>query len=780
MQKNKAKRRNSGQGMDKGSLTDIIHPKQYLAIVAQYWWLVLLIVLAGVGAGAAYSVFATPLYRATCRYELFRESSLMLGEDSRGRKTEETSLEDEVQRQIVIMNSRSLHNRVHEQLENEWGDRLSSHERNPNIDIKKVRAAKTMVDINVDASNPEYAEDYLNQMLDSYKSMRREEIMESSDTALENLRREQDDVKRELDAARDAVEEFRQEHNLTYTRAKSAYDEQFLSNLIQRENTLRMEKTILDSQFEFLKDADTATIQDAMTLTQQTQRSMQEFDPSMAEDIAESSGDDFTAEAVEELSSGDNKAMQDMDLLQWSEETMWQEQQAEKQRLESEYEYRLDTYRSNHPEMINLKQEIEAAERDLNLAAEIALKRLNARYDAVELQLDAVKEAAKTWRKELDLTTQERAEYAKLASKIDHLEELHDRVYKRILDGSVINVDALFSRLIEPPRTLSEPVWPAKAQIMILALVGSLALGVGGAFTLDHFDTRFLDVLAIEERLNLPYISGIPNWRRVMRKFKPGESSLLLANTGNESVTETYRALRTAIDHRIQRESQYVLLVTSGDAGEGKTMTALNLAMLYASSGKKVLLVDGDLRRGKCHRSLERERTPGLCEFFLGRENDWTRLVQKTDYDNLDFIPSGQFVQEVPELLSATRMTNLTNQWRKEYDMVLVDSAPASRVTDTSLFADVCDGVMLVVNHSKPNFAASVRHTLHRLPDANLIGFCLNSIDLGHGKYNYYTRYGGHYYGHYAYSYGYYYSDYSSERDEDKVAEETGETDSKT
>lgn len=97
----------------------------------------------------------------------------------------------------------------------------------------------------------------------------------------------------------------------------------------------------------------------------------------------------------------------------------------------------------------------------------------------------------------------------------------------------------------------------------------------------------------------------------------------------------------------------------------------------------------------------------------------------------------------------------------------MVDSAPASRVTDTTLFADVCDGVMLVVNHAKPNFAASVRHTLHRLPDANLIGFCLNSIDLGHGKYNYYTRYGGHYYGHYAYSYGYYYSDYASDEEQD-------------
>ena len=756
------------------SFTEAIHPKQYLGVVAQYWWVILLCLLAGTGIAAAYCIFATPLYRATCRYELFRESTLAINQDNRARPADtRRRVEDELSRQIVIMKSGSLHKRVMEQLRTKWDDKIPQEHLQPKIGIQRVRDAQTMVDINVDAVDPDYAKDYLDTMLSSYKDIRREETLKASDKALANLRDEQEDIKRELQAARDALAQFRKKHNLLYTRTKSVYDERFLSNLVQRENSLKMEETVLESQFKNLKDADTATIKNALKLTRQTQASVQDMSD-ISKQMAEQAGSGGSAGSASQQAaamSSNSDIAQDMDLLQWSQESNWQMQQAKKKRLEAEYEHKLKTYQENHPKMVELEQAIESAKRDLKMAAEIALKRLQARYDAVKLQLKAVREAAKAWRKELDLSTEERAEFAKLQAKVERLKELHDRVYKRILDGSVINVNALFSRLIEPTKTLPDPVWPAKAKIMVLAIIASLGLGVGGAFTLDYFDTRFLDIMAVEDRLNLPYISGIPDWRRLIKKYKPGESSTILADGDNESATETYRALRTAIDHNTQGSDSYILLVTSGDAGEGKSMTSLNLAVLYALSGKKVLMVDGDLRRGSCHRELGAQRTPGLCEFFTGQEGNWQRLVQKTNYTNLDFISSGQYKKEVPDLLSSTRITNLFNQWRKEYDMILMDSAPAGQVTDSTLFANASDGVMLVVNHGKSNLAGSVRHVIHRLPDANLIGFCLNSIDLGQSKYNYYTRHGGYNYGHYVNSYNYYYSKYTDDEEQTSNSE---------
>ena len=751
------------------ALSDVINPKQYFGVLLQYWWLILLLVLVGTAAGAAYCIFSTPLYRASCRFELFQDPRLQITEDPGQRSNLQKPISEELQRQIVIMESGVLHERVMEQLRPQWSDEISSRNMRPEIEIQRVRESPTMVDIKVDAVNKKYARKYLNQMLEAYKQLRREEILQSNDKTLSNLRDELEDVKRELQAAQDAMAQFRKKHNITYTQAKSWYDEQFLNNLIQRQNSLKMEKTMLESRFAFLSDADAPTIQAALNLTLQTQAAAGNISGSPEQfkigdtgntDVSEIEQDyqgEPRAKRIKEKSSG-------LETLQWSEQTEWQKKQSELMRLQSEYEEKLETYKKEHPKMVELQKDIDAAKRDLKLAGKIALRRLKARYEAVKIELEAVDQASSTWRQELELSTEERAEYARLQSKVDRLKTLHDRVYQRILDSSIVNADALFSRLIEPVRTTEFPVKPAKAKIMILALLASLGLGTGGAFMLDYFDTRFLDVLAIEEKLKIPYISGIPNWRRVKRDFSPKKSSIIVSHDKGDTATETYRALRSGLEYVTEEHPSYAMLFTSGEEGEGKSMTVMNVGILSAWSNKKVLLVDGDMRRGVCHDEINANRHPGLCELFLGEYADWREVVQKTDYENLDFISSGRYRNEIPEMLSATRIRKLIDEWRKEYDLILMDSAPVGRVADTTLFARACDGVVMVVKHGSSSFA-SVRHAVHRLLDANIIGFCLNNIELGQRKYSYYRKYGGYYYGRYAYTYGGYYSghDYTSE-----------------
>ncbi len=749
-----ASRQAAPGGQEKGSnaFGEMIDPRQYIGVVLQYWWLVLLVLLLGSGAAAAYSVLSTPLYRATCRYEIFRESRLQLTDDHQTRRAR-PSIEDEVNRQVVILRSGTLHQRVMERLRPEWEDRLRDRELRPNIDITRLREAKTMVDIQVDSVDLEYSIEYLEEMLRAYSELRREEILESTDRAVASLRREQQTISQELESAQEALSEFSREHNLTYTQTRTWYDERFLANLVQRENALRMEQIMLESQFDFLDDADVATIQDALRLTEESGIAATDMSnvPAEAIDSDFESGRRFSMRG-----QGQQLDMEGMDRLQWGQETDWQATEARLERLRAEYEDQQSVYQPNHPNMIELKKAIESAERDLELASEIALKRLDARFSAIDIQLQGLQDASQAWRRQLDLTTEQRAEHAELQSKVGHLEDLHDRVYTRILDGSVVDADALFSRLVEPVRGMPEPVWPATIRIMVLSIIASIGLGVGFAFLLDHFDTRFLDALAIEERLNIPYVSGTPDWNRVIKTFNPNSSGLMVSQQQSDVSTETYRTMRAGIDYITGQKEPYVLMVTSGDDGEGKTMTALNLAMLYSWSGRKTLLVDGDLRRGSCHPAFNGKREPGLCEYFTGQVADWHGLIQDTGEENLDFLSSGSYRHQVPEMLSGAGLRRLMDEWRQEYDIIIMDSAPAGRVVDTSFLGKTADGTLLVVRHGKANFG-SVRHALHRLMGTNVIGFCLNGIQLGQRKYSYYSRYGRYYYGRYSHPYGEYY-----------------------
>ncbi len=745
-------------------LGDVVDPRQYLGIIMQYWWLIFLMLLLGTGLAAAYCVLATPLYRATCRYELFRESRLNFVDGTAAQQGGPT-VDEELSRQIVIMKSGTLHGRVMEILRPKHEEKLTAEQMLPKIDVNRLREAVTMVDIYVDSISPEYSVDYLERMLDVYRDMRREEIMQSTDKAVDSLRREQTAIGDELDNAQLALANFRKQHNLIYTETKGFYDERFLANLVQRENALRMEQTLLESQFDFLQTADPNTIQDALRLTLETQLAAQDF--SGVPVAGDTGGGSMTAGSMTAGSMAGTNANVTRDAsgmrqLQWGQENEWQRVQAEVERLKADFSNRLETYLPEHPQMILLKQEIDTAERNLALAAKIALNRLEARFTAVKLQREAVRTASQDWRRELDLTTEQRADHARLQAKANHLSKIYDRVYTRILDGSVVDVDALFSRLIEQVRAQTEPVWPAKVKIMLLAIIASLGLGIGGAFMLDHMDTRFLDALGIEDRLRIPYISGVPDWNRVIKRFNPNSHGLLVSHETGDVSTETYRAMRAGVEHVITPDHPYVLLLTSGEDGEGKTMTAVNLAVLFAWSGKKVLMVDADLRRGSCHPFFGVTREPGMNEYFMGTVSDWHELIRDSGHENLDFIPAGRYQHEVPEMLSSTRLDTVMDEWRREYDLVIMDSAPAGRVVDTALLGRAADGVLLVVRHGKASFG-SVRHALHRLLDAKLVGFCLNGIQLGQRKYSYYSRYGRYYYGRYAQPYGRYYDRYGDE-----------------
>lgn len=236
----------------------------------------------------------------------------------------------------------------------------------------------------------------------------------------------------------------------------------------------------------------------------------------------------------------------------------------------------------------------------------------------------------------------------------------------------------------------------------------------------------------------------------------------LLSAKSDFFVREAYKTLRTNVSFALADEEKcHIIVVTSSLQGEGKSITTMNLAISYAMTDKKVLVIDCDLRRPKLARLLRLNSVKGLSNLIL-KPNLMDEVILPSHVQNLDVILSGDIPPNPSELLSSPRMQRILEQLSERYDYIFLDSPPVNMVTDAVVLAPRSDGVLFLVraNHSE---RGSVIHAVEQLQYAKvkILGFVLNDVNMENTHYGYkkyhYTRYGkGYGYGYkYGYGYGY-------------------------
>jgi protein-tyrosine kinase len=206
---------------------------------------------------------------------------------------------------------------------------------------------------------------------------------------------------------------------------------------------------------------------------------------------------------------------------------------------------------------------------------------------------------------------------------------------------------------------------------------------------------------------------------------------------------EEFRTLRSRLYQAREKQPLSKILVTSALPKEGKSFTSANLAQVLARQhGRRVLLIDGDLRNPQLDTLLGTEPGPGLFE-YLRAEADESSIIQRGPLENLFFIPAGHYSANPAELLANGRLRTLLNRLESTFDWVVIDSAPAVPVSDAVLMANDCDGVLLVVrSNSTPSDAA--RRARREFAERNVIGVVLNGItpELAPYMQYYYAAYG--------------------------------------
>lgn len=401
--------------------------------------------------------------------------------------------------------------------------------------------------------------------------------------------------------------------------------------------------------------------------------------------------------------------------------------------LKTQFEgFKRDGLGENHPQMQAKAAELDAMKKQLDegvvslrdtLQAQLELA--EARYKRalatkLEKQDDAIKkslgaqdyvDAKRTFESEQDMLQQMK------------IKLIAEEIAFKMPDESIIVHDE--------PVASQTAVSPNVTLNLILGAVVGLIFGIGIAFFLEYIDTSVKSLEDVERYLQVPVLAVIPK-----------DVGLLHKQSGMSPDAEAYRILRTNIEFNRKNPEDNSITVVSGGAGEGKSTTLVNLAYVCAQGGYTTLMVDADLRRPRLHTFFDINNSVGLTN-YLTTELMLEDVILQTPVDNLYFMPSGILPADAAGILNSRRMSELIQDVKQRFDLVLVDSPPILGVSDASVLASEVDLTMIVVQHRKlpRNMLLRVKQAVENV-GGNVIGVVLNNVDVrSDSQYQYYTSY---------------------------------------
>lgn len=394
-------------------------------------------------------------------------------------------------------------------------------------------------------------------------------------------------------------------------------------------------------------------------------------------------------------------------------------------------------------EMISSGQTIAANPVRLDLIQQAG--KLRAELEAQKARVLAIRPIVEKERLAVsELPSRERGIVA-LAREVANLERVYEELNSKYQEVSVAEQAKLASAsLLEPARVPRKPIKPRPILNLFLAAIVGLTVGLMLAFLLDHLDDTVKGTEDVDRNVGLPTLGAIP--------VLPKSSGPIIMGTSDRSVmAESFRLLRSNIRFASPDRPLKSLMITSPGAGEGKTTTAVNLAIALATNGLKVILADMDLRKPSIGKVFGLKRDRGLTNVVLG-DLPIEEALQDTKVENLRVLLGGPLPPNPPEFLDSERCRAVVNQLKQMADFVVIDTPPASFLTDGMILASQVDGVLVVANPRR-----TTRHALRRvveqllLAKGNILGVCLNRMQPGgrEGYYYYYSYYYGyyHYYG---------------------------------
>ena len=704
---------------------------EYLRTLWKRKWLVFMAALAGASSAYAWTLYQTPIYEADCTLQYDPNPPKPLGSEiedtTGGSQFWETREYFATQNKIIA--SRTVAEKVVRKLslhENAdfWGiptrDRPNWKPASIPDTAKRLQARETItqeretrvVHVVVKDSNQERAKLLANSIADAYIDKTMVDRLGATTGALEWLGKQLDSLKRQLEQSELSLHEFSEQHtNL----AVSLEDQQ---NIVAS-NIQQLSHSLIDTKTKRVEIA----------------ARVHELNAANADDpFAVNTGEVITDSAVTQLRERYRMLLAERDAL-------------------------LVHYGAAHPkvlgleaQMATLKLETRAQINGLIAAAQSDLNEIQQVESGMQAALDQANRVG------LELNLQE-ITHRRLQRERDNTAKLYGTLLERTAQTDLTRaLQVAYVRIVDPALAPRKPISPRVDFALAVGAILGLMVGIGLAITLDQLDHVIrtgdeaealgITVLGVLPHIdaNIPVSPPLYGRRKRRNPTEPaGNRDLVVHTHPKSSVAECCRTIRTNLTFMSADRPRKTIVITSASPREGKTTVTMSLAISLAQSGKRILVVDTDLRRPRLHRALGKTFARGVTTVLVG-EHTAEEAIQETDIPNLSLLASGPVPPNPSELLHTEQFRQLIADLAVNYSHVILDSPPLAAVTDASIIAPQVDSTMLVI-HAQRTTRDAVRSALRQLRDVNvqLTGGVLNEVDLsaqsyGAGSYYYYRN----------------------------------------
>lgn len=655
---------------------------RFRRLMAKRWWF--LVLATALGAGGAYALvrYIPPIYES--KGQMIVSVKLNIPEGSA--YIEE--LMHFLGTQAALMQSGTVQNRALNRLAAQSPELAA---RRPVPRLQATVQNKTSIFILTATSpSPDFPQPFLQACMDEYFAMKKEMFSQATETTLLGLTKELRDLEKELTACETELVSFSASNSLELLQEQGGHGAGvFLADLNQRLLSARIDQELAQS----------------LSLENRTDAPKAASNPP-AGGAAAGGG---AATAIRPLLTAADLAAFSLPELKAQELELSQ------------------VLRPEHPRMVVLTDEIAHREHAMQ-----------DRKAALTTQVEVIQKALNEWVTRVQDISRKEAEYEKLKGKSQRTQALYDRllatmqtldVNKQINPESVAVMENA-SPALEGERNSS--------QRLALGALAGLVIGLGILLLVDRLDDRLSSVNELAQLFDEPVLAQIP----MERSWSKGDKVPLLApsNTAHGAM-EAFRSIRSSLHYMSETgRAPRVILVTGSLPGEGKSFTALNLASTLAATGSRVLLVDGDLRKGILHKCFDLPSKPGLSE-VLSEGRPWAELVKPTTVSNLWLLPLGTPTQKSGDLFMGPTMQQFLKDAPTHYDYVVVDTAPVMAADDVTALAPHADGIVFVIRAERTS--ARVAHAaLDELIQRRglILGLVFNAVRKSAGSYYYYYR----------------------------------------
>lgn len=657
-----------------------VHLRDYLEVLLRRKWIVIVFLISVLITGTVVTFMMKPIYKAATTIQL------------RSGKADILTFKDvykevnDLETQYKILDSKNLAEKVAAKLNSENieedGIKISVGRVMEGLEVEPIKKTE-LVSVVFTSGNPEVAAYIANTIADEYMSFRQESKLKPTELGGMRLRKEVEDARARLETSEKQLNEYVAKSEFVFTR-----------NDLDYENLLAQKYSALDKELNLV-----------------------------------------TAERIskEAIYKEVNKSGIDYNVV--LEKPIMQSLMQNYIKLETEYSNLLMIHKPQYPKMLQLKDQIDTIKKRIEIEEQNIINTLHSDYQLALKKEKLLSSSIAKLRQDVTALQKDMIQFQILKREVETNRVMYDSLLQRLkeveISTTLTESDVQILDKAQVPRV---PFKPQKAYNITLSFIFGLLGGVFLAFFVEYFDNTIKSTADVERISRVPVIGDVP-----ISKTGP---KALIKNLSNDDLafSEAFRSITTGIQFSNTSRFPKPLLITSPISQEGKSTISASIAKSLASSQKKGIIIDADLRRPNIHILFELDNSTGLSTYLAGN-SEFNGLIKKSQCPDLDVVTAGPVHQNPSELLNSSRIKELIDVLSAAYDYIIIDSAPVLGMSDSLILSTISEGVILVVKANTTPVDALIQSNKALMNiNANTIGVIINGVDtkLGYAYSSYY------------------------------------------